>query len=187
MGAGAAAVVDGGQRLPLVELDAGGEYLVEAFRPERLADLVNQLIALASQRWPHLLAGPLAQAFRRPSRPATSSMACSRPTSEVVATGSRRGPRDLVTAAGARATGPLPAANRSLNSAARSSRTSRPSSAAVVNRRYEASSRTLVNSSASRASRSGAGVLTYSSRGIPADRSNSSSNPDTVMPGLTWP
>jgi hypothetical protein len=58
-----------------------------------------------------------------PQQPASSSMARSRPTSEVVATGSERGPRAL---AGAGAAWGLVAVNRSLSSAARSSRTSRP-------------------------------------------------------------
>ena len=60
------------------------------------------------------------------SIPATASTASSRPSSDVGVTGSRAGPR-----------GPLrrweTAANRSLNSAARSSRTKRPSSLAVRN------------------------------------------------------
>ena len=36
-------------------------------------------------------------------------------------------------------------------------------------------------------SRSGAGVLTYSSRGSPPDRSNSSSRPETRVPGTSCP
>ena len=87
----------------------------------------------------------------RSSSPATSSMACSRPTSEVVPTGSRREPGvDGAADAGERV------ANRSLSSAARSSRTSRPSSAGVLNLWYEASVRTRASSSARRGSRSGA-------------------------------
>ena len=41
--------------------------------------------------------------------------------------------------------------------------------------------------SARRGSRSGAGALTYSSRGIPADSSNSSSRPETCAPGTSCP
>jgi hypothetical protein len=59
-------------------------------------------------------------------------MARARPTSEVVPTGSGRGARDLADDAGA---GGRAAANRSLSSAAKSSRTSRPSSAGVRNLR----------------------------------------------------
>ena len=76
--------------------------------------------------------GPVSVTSRAPERatsPATSSMARSRPSSDVVLTGSGRGPRP---AAGDGAVAwPPPAANRSLSSTARSSRTSRPSSAGV--------------------------------------------------------
>src|SRR5580700_11019836 len=41
--------------------------------------------------------------------------------------------------------------------------------------------------SASRGSRSGAGALTYNSRGSPPDRSNSSSRPETRAPGTSCP
>ena len=60
------------------------------------------------------------------------------------------------------------AANRSLRSTARSSRTSRPSSRGVRNDRYESVPCAWSSSimAVSRASRSGAGVLTYSRRGI---------------------
>jgi hypothetical protein len=64
-----------------------------------------------------------------PAKSATSAMAASRPTSEVASSGSGRGPcrlGDAAAAAGGRA-----AANRSLSSIARSSRTSRPSSPGV--------------------------------------------------------
>ena len=77
--------------------------------------------------------GPVSVTSRtsgRPSSPATSSMARSRPSSDVVLTGSRaraRGPPGGGGACGR----PLAAANRSLSSTARSSRTSRPSSAGV--------------------------------------------------------
>ncbi len=81
-------------------------------------------------------------------------MACSRPTSEVVPTGSRREP-----GAAAWLTPRERAANRSLSSVARSSRTSRPSSAGVRKLRYEASVRMRASSSARRGSRSRRGRL----------------------------
>ena len=67
----------------------------------------------------------------RSTSPATSSMACSRPSSDVVLTGSGRGPRAPAGDGAAAAAWPPAAANRSLSSTARSSRTSRPSSAGV--------------------------------------------------------
>ena len=75
--------------------------------------------------------GPVSVTSRTPgcvSRPVTCSMSSSRPTSDVTLTGSARGPRRI---AGDPATEAPAAANRSLSSAARSSRTSRPSSADV--------------------------------------------------------
>ena len=93
-------------------------------------------------------------------RPVTSSIACSRPTSDVVATGRGSGPRAAGDSRGASASPGRVTSNRSLSSVARSSRTSRPSSAAVRNRRYEASCRTRESRSARRGSRSGAGTLT---------------------------
>ena len=75
--------------------------------------------------------GPVSVTSRTPGRstsPATSSMARSRPSSDVVLTGSGRGPRPPARGAAA---GPPAAENRSLSSTARSSRTSRPSSAGV--------------------------------------------------------
>ena len=61
-------------------------------------------------------------------------MACSRPTSDVVLTGSAGAAQELVRGGGAvTGDGVAAAANRSLSSTARSSRTSRPSSAGVLN------------------------------------------------------
>jgi hypothetical protein len=106
------------------------------------------------------------------TRPATSSMAPSRPTSEVVARGSRRRPRPPGVPDGAggdpgSAASVPAAAKRSLSSAARSSPTSRPSSLGVRKYREASEASWLMRSSSSarRGSRSGAGVLTYSSRG----------------------
>jgi hypothetical protein len=78
--------------------------------------------------------GPVSVTSRAPERstsPATSSMARSRPSSDVVLTGSGRGPRAPAGGDTAAAAWPPAAANRSLSSTARSSRTSRPSSAGV--------------------------------------------------------
>jgi len=78
--------------------------------------------------------GPVSVTSRAPGRstsPATSSIARSRPSSDVMLTGSGRGPRAPSGDGAAAAAWPPPAANRSLSSTARSSRTSRPSSAGV--------------------------------------------------------
>jgi hypothetical protein len=67
-----------------------------------------------------------------PIKSATSSIACSRPTSDVMLTGSGRRPRAAAREGGAgAAAGRLATVNRSVSSAARSSRASRPSSAGV--------------------------------------------------------
>ena len=56
--AGAAPVADGGHRLLEVEPGAGGEHLVEAVRPQRLAELSDQLGLPPPPRWPHPQADP---------------------------------------------------------------------------------------------------------------------------------
>ncbi|HJZ60970.1 MAG TPA: YifB family Mg chelatase-like AAA ATPase [Miltoncostaeaceae bacterium] len=119
----------------------------------------------------------------RTSMPATSSIACSRPTSDVVAAGSGRG-SSMVRTVGDPG---WAAANRSLSSVARSSRTSRPSSEGVRKRRYEACCRIRDSNSSRRGSRSGAGAFTYNRRGSARDSSNSSSKPETSISAPTWP
>ena len=118
-------------------------------------------------------------------------MSCSRPINDVDVTGSERGPRrSLLDAGDAERSARLSAAaNRSLRSRARSSRTSRPSSRGVPNVRYESVPSVWSSSimAVSPGSRSGAGVLTYSSRGIEWESRNSSSSPEMSMPGPIQP
>ena len=118
-------------------------------------------------------------------------MSCSRPINDVDATGSERGPRrSPFDAGGAEPSARLfAAANRSLRSRARSSRTSRPSSRGVPKVRYESVPSVWSSSiiAVSPGSRSGAGFLTYSSRGIEWESRNSSSSPEMSMPGPTQP
>ena len=78
---------------------------------------------------------------------------------------------------------PAAAANRSLSSTARSSATSRPNSAGGRSAVRDAAFVLIrASRSASRGSRSGAGDLTYISRGSPADNWNSSSSPRSPRP-----
>ena len=145
----------------------------------------------------------------RPSRPVTSPMACSRPMSDVVSTGSGTGFRDdpgatdgpagaaegvavgggadVADVAGPAAGGTV--TKRSLSNKARSSRARPPSSRLVRKRRYESAPSALMRSSIAvrRGSRAGAGSFTYSRWGSPRDTSNSSSRPEISMPGPIQP
>ena len=126
--------------------------------------------------------GPVSVTSRTPgglTRPATSPMACSRPTSDVVPTGS--GPRAARDARRCRGTGP-DGGGEPLAQQHRQVVAHQPAQLAG---RAEGAVGGLPASirasrSASRGSRSGAGALTYSSRGSPADSSNSSSRPDDL-------
>jgi hypothetical protein len=131
-------------------------------------------VSVTSRAWPRSISAT------------TSSMACSLPISDVVPTGSAEAARELARGA-VTGDGVAAAANRSLNSTARSSRTNLPSSAGVPNLRYEASCLIRPMRLARRGSRSGAGALTYSKRGNVFERSNSSSRPDTCRPGTISP
>ena len=94
-------------------------------REPRLADLLSRIEREASVSY---------RSFRTPaelSRPATSSISCSRPTSDVTLTGSGRGSRAPADDGATAAAGARAAANRSLSSVAKSSRTSLDSSAGV--------------------------------------------------------
>ncbi len=151
--------------------------------PESKRSLSRSPTATASRVLPTPL-GPVRVRRRPPPPPsssAISSMARSRPTSDVVLAGRGRGERP---GGGGRA-----AAKRSLSSVARSSRTSRPSSRAVLKYRYESAASALTRPSISvrRGSRSGAGRLMYSRRGRPLESSSSSSSPETSIPGPTSP
>ena len=138
--------------------------------------------------------GPVSVTNRTPgvcSSFETAPRSCSRPINDVDVTGNERGPRRSESEAG---DAPRPARapavpNRSLRSSARSSRTSRPSSRGVRNDRYDSVPSDWSSSimAVSRGSRSGAGVLTYRSRGIEWESRNSSSRPEMSMPGPIQP
>src|SRR5262249_59772854 len=64
-GAGITPLPHGGDRLSLVEPNAGGKYLLETVGPERLADLSNKLGLPPPQRRPRLLTHTVAQTLGR--------------------------------------------------------------------------------------------------------------------------
>src|SRR5689334_13072814 len=80
-------------------------------------------------------------------------------------------------------------AKLSLSSTARSSVSSRSSSPGVAKARYDTAPAARIPSiiAASRGSRPGAGRFTYKSIGLPAASRNSSSSPETAIPGATHP